>query len=65
VNRLVLTHEVGHLIGGHHGNSITSGCSGSMCGRSIMNHTITRSQEYFYSDANDGEISDVIDAVLP
>ncbi|MEF8795836.1 MAG: M12 family metallo-peptidase [Salinivenus sp.] len=65
VNRLVLTHEVGHLIGGHHGNSITSGCSGSMCGRSIMNHTITRSQEYFYSNANDGEISDVIDAVLP
>ncbi len=65
INRLVLTHEVGHLIGGHHGHSITSGCSGSMCGRSIMNHTITNAQEYFYSDANDEEISDVIDAVLP
>jgi len=36
-----------------------------MCGRSIMNHTITNAQEYFYSDANDEEISDVIDAVLP
>jgi len=65
INRLILTHEVGHLIGGHHGHSITSGCSGSMCGRSIMNHTITNAQEYFYSDANDEEISDVIDAVLP
>jgi hypothetical protein len=65
INRLVLTHEVGHLIGGHHGHSITSGCSGSMCGRSIMNHTITNAQEYFYSDNNDEEISDVIDAVLP
>lgn len=60
-----LTHEVGHLIGGRHGNSISSGCSGSSCGRSIMNGTMTGSQEFFFSDDNDSRISDVIDATLP
>lgn len=65
INRLILAHEVGHLIGGHHGNSITSGCSGSMCGRSLMNPTITRGTEYFFSDDNDTEITEVIDNTLP
>lgn len=65
INRLILAHEVGHLIGGHHGNSITSGCSGAKCGRSLMNPTITHGTEYFFSDDNDTEITEVIDATLP
>lgn len=65
IEAAVLAHETGHLLGGHHGKAIKSGCSGSMCGRSLMNHTITPKTEYFYSDENDQDISDVIDAVLP
>lgn len=61
----VATHEVGHLLGGYHGNAISSGCSGSACGRSIMSTPYTGSEDFFFSDANDQSISNVIDAVLP
>lgn len=60
-----LTHEVGHLIGGLHGKSIGSGCSGSACGRSIMNGTLTSSQDFFFSDDNDQRINTVIQNTLP
>ena len=65
MNRIILTHEVGHLIGGHHGNSVTGSCSGSMCGRSIMTPTVRPDNEYFFSDPNDEEISDVVQSTLP
>lgn len=61
----VATHEVGHLLGGYHGNAISSGCSGSACGRSIMSTPYLGSEEFFFSDANDRSISNVIDAILP
>ena len=60
-----LTHEVGHLIGGLHGKAISSGCSGSSCGRSIMNGTANGNEEFFFSDDNDQRINTVIDATLP
>lgn len=65
MNRIILTHEVGHLIGGHHGHSIRGSCSGSKCGRSIMTPTVTPGNDYFFSDQNDEEISAVIQSALP
>ena len=59
----IVAHEVGHNIGGVHGNAIKSGCSGSMCGRSVMNHVITPSTEYFFSDNNDDRIETVLDVI--
>jgi hypothetical protein len=60
-----LTHEVGHLIGGLHGKAIASGCSGSACGRSIMNGRANGNEEFFFSDDNDQRINTVINATLP
>jgi hypothetical protein len=65
INAGLLAHETGHLLGGHHGKALKSGCSGSMCGRSLMNHVITPNTEHFYSDQNDQDIKEVVDAVLP
>lgn len=63
-DQVLLTHEVGHLIGGHHKYALKFGCSGRACGRSIMNHN-TPPNFYFFSDKNDQQISDVINATLP
>lgn len=63
---MLLTHEVGHLIGGHHKHAVKFGCSPfpKMCGRSIMNHN-TPPNQFFFSDKNDRQIREVIDATLP
>lgn len=65
VKMVTLTHEVGHLLGAVHSRATSSGCSGSICGRSLMNDSYGGNEAFFFSDDNDSRISTVIDAVLP
>ncbi|NIR45398.1 MAG: hypothetical protein GWN99_13350 [Gemmatimonadetes bacterium] len=69
---IVMAHEVGHLLGGTHGDGVTDGCTTfiiwDICGISIMpgggaGGPTTRAP--FFSDANDGNIAGVLNSVLP
>ena len=67
-----MAHEVGHLVGGTHGNGVTSGCAGgllvSLCGPSLMPAGSAGSPESrapYFATNNDINIANVIDAVLP
>ena len=69
---VVMAHEVGHLVGGTHGNGVTSGCAGgllvSLCGPSLMPAGSAGSPESrapYFATNNDINIANVIDAVLP
>jgi hypothetical protein len=68
---VVAAHEMGHLIGGTHGNGVTSGCAGGLfdyiCGPSLMPAGSAGEPEGrapYFSDANDLHILSVLQGVL-
>ena len=69
---VVMAHEVGHLVGGTHGNGVTSGCAGGilafLCGPSLMPAGSAGSPESrapYFATNNDLNMANVVDAVLP
>jgi hypothetical protein len=68
---VVMAHELGHLIGGIHGDGVLSGCAGgsfpAICGPSIMpagSAGAPETRASYFSDANDANISAVINSIL-
>ncbi len=69
---VVMAHEVGHLIGGRHGDGQTSGCAGGflffLCGPSIMPAGSAGAPDVrkpYFSNANDTNIIGTLNAVIP
>ena len=70
---VVMAHEVGHVIGGSHGDGVTPGCTQffffiPICGDSIMpagSASAPANRAPFFSDANDDNIANVLNVVLP
>lgn len=63
----VSMHEVGHLLGGVHGDGCNGCDSGSMSGTSIMpsGKATLDTRDPFFSDANDARIGEILNKVLP
>lgn len=68
---VVMAHELGHLLGGKHGDGVLADCAGglffSMCGPSLMpagGAGAPDTREPYFSDANDTNIINVIAPLL-
>ena len=68
---VVMAHELGHLIGGIHGDGVLFGCAGGsfpfICGPSLMpagSAGAPETRASYFSDANDTNIWAVIDSIL-
>ncbi len=65
---VIVAHEIGHLLGGFHGDGCTSCSSGSMTGFSLMpagGAGAATSRDFFFSDANDQNIEAALNSILP
>lgn len=63
----VSMHEVGHLMGGRHSDGCSNCSSGRRSGMSIMpsGKATLDTRDWFFSDANDANIAEVLNSVLP
>lgn len=63
----VSMHEIGHLLGGLHGDGCSGCTSGSFSGTSIMpaGKATLDTRSPFFSDDNDARIADILNNVLP
>lgn len=65
---VVIAHEIGHVIGGRHGDGCTSCSSGSLNGFSLMpagGAGGPEKRDFFFSDSNDGNIQGAVNSILP